>query len=266
MSWQGNRPRHLKPFTKIIIALVVICALLLLVLLVRSLRKGLPPPSATLTTPGKPSATERTVGFPELRAKPNPANKTFRGCPPEGDGGDPALNRLKNRVDEGSYIAVGFDALKNLPWPKKVERRDRDRWSSSDLAEVERYEGTPVVVEGYLADAKLMGPESPNCHGADKEFRDYHIWLTKEAGDDRTGSIVIETTPPIRENHPSWRTDVLNKIGKAQQRVRISGWLLLDPEHPDQVGKTRGTIWEIHPIMKIEVQQNGLWKSVDEIP
>jgi hypothetical protein len=30
--------------------------------------------------------------------------------------------------------------------------------------------------------------------------------------------------------------------------VRIRGWLMLDQEHPEQIGKTRGTLWEIHPI------------------
>ena len=39
-------------------------------------------------------------GFPEMRDKPTPKQVVFKGCPPEGDGGDPALNRLKNRVDE----------------------------------------------------------------------------------------------------------------------------------------------------------------------
>jgi hypothetical protein len=43
--------------------------------------------------------------------------------------------------------------------------------------------------------------------------------------------------------------------------VRISGWILLDPEHPDQVGKTRATIWEIHPVMKIEVSTGGMWRE-----
>jgi hypothetical protein len=37
----------------------------------------------------------------------------------------------------------------------------------------------------------------------------------------------------------------------------------MDPEHPDQVGKTRGTIWEIHPIMQIETQGLGAWKPLD---
>ena len=40
---------------------------------------------------------------------------------------------------------------------------------------------------------------------------------------------------------------------------------MMDPEHPDQIGKTRGTIWEIHPITKIEVEQNGGWVTLDSL-
>jgi len=46
--------------------------------------------------------------------------------------------------------------------------------------------------------------------------------------------------------------------------VRVSGWLLLDQEHPDQVGRTRGTIWEVHPIMRFEVQRGGRWVALDD--
>jgi hypothetical protein len=218
-------------------------------------------PAATNTRASEPAA----AGLPEMPVKPQPVNAAFRGCPPEGDGGDPALNRLKNRIDEGNYMTTAFDAIAQLQWPKAVERRNRAKWSASDRDAVARYEGIPVSVEGYLAASRLEGPESPNCHGADAEFRDFHIWLTKTAGDDRQGSIVVETTPPVRDKHPNWRTDLLGQIARKDQRVRISGWLLLDPEHPDQVGKTRGTIWEVHPVMKIEVLDGDSWTNIDAL-
>ncbi len=76
-------------------------------------------------------------------------------------------------------------------------------------------------VEGYFADTREEGPELPNCHGADHDFRDFHIWLTKSAGDDRSNSIVVEMTPPVRVNHPNWRVNVLKRIARDQQRVRM---------------------------------------------
>jgi len=202
--------------------------------------------------------------IPELPNKPPPVTAEFKGCPPEGDGGDPALNRLKNRVDEGNYVPVAIDAILQLTWPQTVERRNRAKWSASDTAAVSRYEGTPVAAEGYLAQVKEEGPESCNCHGADHEFHDFHIWLTQSAGEDRTRSVVIEANPHGRDQHPAWAAARLREIVRNQQRVRISGWLLLDPEHPDQVGKTRGTIWEIHPITQIAAQQQGRWVTLDK--
>jgi hypothetical protein len=217
------------------------------------------PTQAVIVVPGAPGA------LPEMSTKPRPKQITFQGCPPEGDGGDPALNRLKNRVDEGNYIPVNFDAILQLPWPQTTERQARATLSAADTAALAHYEGIPVVVVGYLFGAKLEGPESPNCHGADTNFRDHHIWFVKAPNDDRTKSIVIETTPRVRSKHPTWSTTVLNDIAKKKKRVRISGWLMFDPEHPDQVGQTRGTIWEIHPIMKIEVEQQGKWASLDSL-
>jgi hypothetical protein len=221
---------------------------------------ALPPNAPTLVGPAAAPPAAAPGVLPEMSQKPQPQElASFKGCPPEGDGGDPALNRLKNRVDEGNYVPVQFDAVANLPWPKGVERRDRDRWSPQDTAAVARYEGIPISIEGYLVDTREAGPESCNCHGADAEFLDWHVWLVKSPGDDRSRSIVTETTPRVRPNHPGWTIPALDRIAQSKPRVRISGWLMFDPEHPDQVGKTRGTIWEIHPIMKIEVEQGGVW-------
>jgi hypothetical protein len=201
--------------------------------------------------------------LPEMLVKPEPVARAFKGCPPEGDGGDPALNRLKNREDTSDYLPVPFEAVAQLAWPPSVARRDHAKWSASDAAAVAHYEGLPIAVEGYLAQVKEEGPESPNCHGAEHEFHDLHLWLVKAAGDDRTHSIVVEATPKGRDKHPAWSLDRLRQIIRQQQHVRISGWLMLDPEHPDQVGKTRGTIWELHPIMRIEVEQGNQWITLD---
>lgn len=222
------------------------------------------PPAAQQPSGG--SVASGTPGaLPDMPQKPQPQEITFKGCPPEGDGSDPELNRLKNRVDEGTYVPVELDAVLNLPWPKTIERTTRAKWSSSDNVAVHKYEGIPISIEGYVFDAQLQGTEATNCHGADAEFRDHHVWLIKSPGDDRARSIVVETTPRVRANHPTWTTSALDQIAKNKERARISGWLMLDPEHPDQVGKTRGTIWEIHPIMMIEVQRGGTWVKLDSL-
>src|SRR5438270_5721257 len=263
-----NRNRVILFAAVVIICLFIVLCVVVLRFVGRRMTGGAPAPSGPPVAgrpgrvlPGAPGA------LPEMSAKPQPAEINFQGCPGEGDNPRQAeLNRLKNRVDEGEYVPVAFDSIVNLPWPRGVERQaSRDKWASADLSAVERYEGVPVSVEGYLAGARQEGPESPNCHGDDPQFRDFHIWLVKDASDDRSKSIVVEVTPRVRANHPNWRTDLLGQIVKKAERVRISGWLMLDPEHPDQVGKTRGTIWEIHPIMQIEVNQNGQWTPLDKL-
>jgi len=50
------------------------------------------------------------------------------------------------------------------------------------------------------------------------------------------------------------------------QPVRMSGWLMLDPEHQDMINSgLRSTLWEIHPITKIEVFKDGQWVDLDDL-
>jgi hypothetical protein len=203
-------------------------------------------------------------GLPLISVKASPKEISFRGCPPEGDGGDRELNLLKNRVDEGNYVQVELSAVLALPWPKSVERVPRRRWYSDDAQSVATYEGIPLSLEGYLAAAREEDPESTNCRGMEPDARDFHLRLVGSPSQDRSTSIVVEVSPRVRASHPEWKIDVIQELVRMREKVRISGWLMLDPEHPDQVGKTRGTIWEIHPIMNIEVGRNGRWAALGE--
>lgn len=205
-------------------------------------------------------------GLPSTSFKQRATVGNYQGCPAEGDGGDPALNRNKNRVDDGNYQPVAFSALlpPNLNWPAETERTSHADWSQAAADQIAQAEGLPVSVVGYLALARKEGPETPNCHSTTEV--DYHIWMIDHAGGsaDRAGSIVVEATPRVRSKHPGWTVGALNNLAKNGIQVRVSGWVMLDPEHPDQVGKTRGTIWEIHPVMQIEVAQNGQWVALDD--
>jgi len=203
---------------------------------------------------------DRSRSVPELKEKPKPANVVFNSCPAEGERGDPLLNALKNRVDEAPlYYPVTFEAILNLSWSKGAENRHRGRWSKEDTAAIIKHEGTPVAVEGYLLGAKTMEPETTNCSKKELEMRDFHVWLVAGPEEEKSKSIVTEVTPMIRAKHSEWNIRNLNQIAKNKKKVRISGWLMFDQEHPEDIGKSRGTIWEIHPIMKIEVLQEGKW-------
>lgn len=194
---------------------------------------------------------------------PSPVDQTFQGCPPQGDGGDAALNVRKNRIDVGAWQSETVTQLVSLPYPASVVKQPRNAWAAGDAANVAQQEGRPVQVEGYLLLVRHEGPESPNCHDAGE--RDFHMWLSTAPGTsaDRATSLIVEVTPRSRALNGGWQPDsrLLDLIGR---HVRISGWLLLDQEHPEQVGKTRGTLWEIHPVMTIEVEQNGQWLDLND--
>jgi len=256
--------RGLVVYQLVLILLVLIILVIVVIHFARVSRHGAAHGAQSQAAAGVLAASSGV--FPTLARKPEPIEITFKGCPPRGDGGDAALNRLKNRVDSASsYVSVPFDSLVQLSWPRRVDRKDRANWTRTDSVAVARYEGLPIAVEGYLANAKREGPESPNCHGADAEFRDWHIWLVGSPTTDRRGSVVVETTPRVRAGHPSWKLSQLTNAARRHQRVRVSGWLMLDPEHPEQLGKTRGTLWEIHPITRIEIQQRGKWTALDQL-
>jgi hypothetical protein len=220
--------------------------------------------------------------IPVLADKPVPHVVSFNGCGPHGDAGngqgDADLNFLKNRDDQAdNWIKVDFEAVLKLPFPATVGKRNRAMWTEHDRVAVQRFEGLPVAVICYFGWARDEKEESCNCHQQDKKMFDIHTWLLKEPAEidgsqapDRSQAVVAEVTPRLKPDHPKWTQDVIRKLAREGKQVRVSGWLLLDQEHPEQITgtasqePTRGTLWEIHPIMEIEVLQNGKWVPLDD--
>jgi len=187
----------------------------------------------------------------------------FHGCPVEGKGGDPALNRLKNRTEiAASFESIDFEELANLEVPAGVSKKPRTQWSRATLATLEGPEKRAVQVVGYLLGVKLEGREATNCGSDAPEERDFHVWLANSPDDDRLDAVVVEVTPRVRARHPSWSLTNLKRFVRQRSRVRISGWLMLDEGHPEQVGKTRVTLWQIHPILRIDVWSAGRWREL----
>lgn len=200
--------------------------------------------------------------LPSNANHPQPKEETFQGCPPGGDGGDQTLNIKKNRIDDGDngqFTDVSLTNLLALTWPKDVQRVARDNWSASDNATIAQSEGIAVRTVGYLLAYRHEGTESPNCHSVD--YRDFHMWLAVNPTDSKADAMVVEVTPRVNAIRSGWTSSTFSSL--VGQQVRISGWLLMDQEHPEQLGQTRATLWEIHPIMHIEVDQGGNWTSVD---
>src|SRR5205814_2722226 len=98
--------------------------------------------------------------LPANLPRPQPVVQTYQGCPPQGDGGDPELNRLKNRIDQTPWMPATVGAVLALTWPKGIEQQRRSDWSAGDRAAIAAYEGLPLQIEGYLLLARAQGPES----------------------------------------------------------------------------------------------------------
>jgi hypothetical protein len=208
-------------------------------------------------------------------AKPTPVSGTFKGpvsnvsCGPTGDGGDTASNRLKNRTDlPSSYHSVTFAALAGLQYPA-TGAKDRTQWPAESLAVVLGYEGAAVQVVGYLVALKPQtsgSGESTNCHMKASAEVDWHVAVVGQAGEGEGAAVVVEPTPRIRVDHPKWTPARLKPWVDSSDPVRISGWLFFDPAHRNHLGRYRTTLWEIHPVTRIEVWQGGAWVDLDDLP
>jgi hypothetical protein len=189
-------------------------------------------------------------------------------CPPEGNGGDRILNRLKNRtVEPTTYEEMEVNRFLSTFTLDLHTPKYRNKFSFAALHYVDQNEKRGIALVGYLIAAKQSGPESTNCHS--QTLRDFHVWIgadpahsKSEAKALRANAVIVEPTPSGQESHPTWRLHILEKLARQGAKVRISGWAMYDPEHPDQLGKTRGTLWEVHPVTKIEVWTNGKWKEI----
>lgn len=166
-----------------------------------------------------------------------------------------ALNTNKNRTDtpgDSDYVDIRWSDLKDLP----SDRPDD-------------FVGAPVRVVGFLShriNVENQGSgESTNCHLLGQNEVDWHIYLTSSSAQPISQAVIVETTPRTRPQH-KWTTAMLAPFVDSQTSVRISGWLMYDSEHIGVIGTQRATVWEVHPITKIEIQQNGQWVDLDSQP
>ena len=224
------------------------------------------------TIPAEPTATVGVVSsIPPTWERPDPNTTTFDGpdghCGPTGDSGDAVTNRWKNRTDAPVvYHEVTWSALQSLPYPNA--KKSLETWTPQQLAVIQPYQGIAVSVVGYLTAIKVQSGgsgESTNCHFTNSEEVDWHMPLVEQPGNPESTAIVVETTPRVRKLHGKWTPTALASWVTSAAPVRISGWTLLDPEHRGHLGKYRSTLWEIHPITRIEVFKDGQWVNVDEL-
>jgi len=202
-------------------------------------------------------------------------------CPAQGCGGDPELNRKKNRVDLPAIAGtpLTFTQLTAFKRPKK--------WTSGTLRPLlENWgEGRVVQLTGYIfeADNYTSGAESTNCYLSTSDFNDFHIVLVedlvlankwkalddaidlattpakKKAAEKRAKaahkraerrSITAEITPRLRPD--GWTIAKLRSLARRFAYVRVTGYAMLDTQHISKPIDRRSN-WELHPVTKFEV-------------
>lgn len=240
------------------VAVGLVLAVLIGLFMLQSLAPGtLVPISAVIAAP--------PVGdLPMMPEKPPASPEGFNGCPPEGEGGDVELNLLKNRVDKGAYIPVSFDSLLGLTWPRSAEQRLMSEWTPSGRAFITQYLGLPIVVEGYIGALREGIADPANCNRGDEDNHFWRLFINKGPRDRRSQAIIAMSSPQTRVGH-TWSAQFIRDVLiEGRVPVRISGWLYFDPVHPQEIGRTRATLWEITPVMQIEVFQDGRWNPLDK--
>lgn len=209
--------------------------------------------------------------FSPVWERPAPLTGTFtsgvKKCGPTGSAPGNETNRRKNRVDvPASYHKVSFGDFFKLP--DLHVPKDRSTWKPAEAAEIARYEGVAISMIGYLVAIKPQAGgsgETTNCRWTSYAETDWHMALVEEPGQGERLAVVVETTPRIRIKHKRWTEANLESWLDKDLPVRISGWLMFDPEHRNHMGKYRKSMWEIHPITKIEVWKNEKWIDLDKL-
>jgi hypothetical protein len=209
------------------------------------------------------------------------ANEALRAalvaCPVYGRGGDPSVNALKNRLAAPSArdFAPGVTTpadMTRLAAPAELKNfKMRADWPHDRAAQqVTALENKAVTIEGYLVHATKQDfttSGASNCRQSRMLF-DYHLYVSDQPGAGIQRAVVVKMTPRWRELNPSWGTpgnaysgfNIIN--GLVRQRVRVTGWLLFNEAHLNEVGKSRATVWEVEPVTTFEYQKNGAWVAL----
>lgn len=191
----------------------------------------------------------------------------FHGCAPTGKGSDTYLSSLKNRdippTTARSYTVTKF--LNAAPRTLPTRKIHRDKWTPQQQDLAARWERNAVMVEGYLVfDAVKQAEEACNC--GSKIYRDFHLWLSTSPSQtkaSREKALVVEVSPRAWPTHPTWKeAKTFRNVIRAGDKVRVTGWVMWDQEHAAHLGKTRGTLWEVHPIHRIQVLKGNKWVSL----
>jgi hypothetical protein len=165
------------------------------------------------------------------------------------------LTEQKNRTDiPAHYELLTFAQFLALPAVP-------ERYTAPDWTIVRAQTRRSVSLKGYIGE--VIQAVDGATYGRPPEQGDLHVHL-REARQlqcgvrgSRNRQIVTEVTPHFQPPTTGWSYEALLDLCQRQVRVRISGWLLHDYQHIKDVGASRASAWEIHPVTNIEVWDPG---------
>jgi hypothetical protein len=199
-------------------------------------------------------------------------------CGLEGKPSSPAPSHLQNSVKnnfcgdssspETFTPQMLIQAKTHLPSGQSKEPADRQPLTELGEGKIVRMKAN--LLEAHYAD--LGGGESVNCNGPNEVDNDIHIAFGAKANTKECSSVSGEISPHFRPdswaqignfetyNSKTRKYTVNPKLASRLQAhpYRITGQLFFDSSHaPCPCGTTcnpiRASVWEIHPIYKIEV-------------
>jgi hypothetical protein len=194
-------------------------------------------------------------------ASNTPPGGAFHGCPVNGKAGDLTLNSLKNRTKQVETPEdITIEDILALPSSTVVTPLHRSQWTPKNKQLAAAQEKRGVLLDGFLIAVHQQGPEKCKC--SDPEQSDFHIWIASLAKSRKPSAVVVEATPRWQEVNDAWELVNFQDLAKKKAHVRITGWLMYDQDHGSEVGHSRATLWEIHPVTKVEVEENGTWSEL----
>jgi hypothetical protein len=224
-------------------------------------------------------------------------------CGPNGDGGDTETNHRKNREDvpQQSHL-VTVDAIRALNDTALWRHGDSSRtvWTPGDRALVTPYEGIALTVEGFfnIVKPQKTAPPKPrkkvgettNCHSWEEADTDWHVSLVASPNETEEEGVVVEPTPRTKRMNPGWVASAMQALAVRQsahatphpekaKQIRVTGFLMLDPAHTNHIRGGcaslptckdttffRATLWELHPVTRIEVKTDTGWANLGKPP
>jgi hypothetical protein len=219
------------------------------------------------------AAASVTTSIPGSWKKYNPQVSHFTNadgtvCADGGDIHDRTTYRYKDRTDTAadhrdSYHLITPAAIRALPYFSNEPTRYLDGFIvAADRDAVMKYQGAPVELDAYmLDDLRPEHAEATNCGSNAASDVDWHL-VVGEKGQAIAKSVFVEITARLRRTHSHWKKTDFRKGA----HLKIYGWLMYGPDHKDQMTThKRGTLWEVHPIVKVwKVQPNGSWADLDD--